>query len=85
MVLQTLLLTSLFIGNSNALLDVAVFIMHHIKKLEIFFVSNQVKADLARSIANFTKTQCSEKHLVYVESITLMLLVQKPCREIGAN
>ena len=28
-----------------------------------------------RSIANFTKTQCSEKHLlVYVESITLMLL-----------
>ena len=57
------------------MLDVAVFIMHHIKSLDILFVSNQVKADLARSIANFTKTQCSEKHLlVYVESITLMLL-----------
>jgi len=57
------------------MLDVAVFIMHHIKTLEILFVSNQVKADLARSIANFTKTQCSEKHLlVYVESFTLILL-----------
>ena len=57
------------------MLDVAVFILHYIKNLDILFVSNQVKADLARSIANFTKTQCSEKHLlVYVESITLMLL-----------
>ncbi len=57
------------------MLDVAVFIMHHIKTLDILFVSNQVKACLARSIANFTKTQCSEKHLlVYVESITRMLL-----------
>jgi hypothetical protein len=42
------------------MLDVAVFILHHIKKLDILFVSNQVKADLARSIVNFTKTQCSE-------------------------
>jgi len=57
------------------MLDVAVFILHYIKNLDILFVSNQVKADLARSIVNFTKTQCSEKHLlVYVESITLMLL-----------
>jgi len=57
------------------MLDVAVFIMHRIKKLEILFVSNQVKADLARSIANFTKTQCSEKHLlVYAKSITFMLI-----------
>jgi len=57
------------------MLDVAVFIMDHIKTLDILFVSNQVKANLARSIVNFTKTQCSEKHLlVYVESITLMLL-----------
>ncbi len=57
------------------MLDVAVFIMHHMKTLEILCVSNQVKADLARSIADFTKTQCSEKHLlVYVESIILMLL-----------
>jgi hypothetical protein len=57
------------------MLDVAVFIMDHIKILDILFVSNQVKANLVRSIANFTKTQCSEKHLlVYVESITLMLL-----------
>ena len=51
------------------MLDVEVFILHHIKKLDILFVSNdQVKANLVRSIANFTKTQCSEKHLfVYVE------------------
>jgi len=60
---------------ATPMLDVAVFIMHHIKTLDILFVSNQVKANLARSIVNFTKTECSEKHLlVYVESITLMLL-----------
>jgi hypothetical protein len=57
------------------MLDIAVFIMNHIITLDILFVSNQVKADLVRSIANFTKTQCIEKHLlVYVESIILMLL-----------
>ena len=49
------------------MLDVAVLIMDHIKILDILFVSNQVKANLVR--------QCSEKHLlVYVESITRMLL-----------
>jgi len=60
---------------ATPMLDVAVFIMHHIKSLDILFVSNQVKANLARSIVTFTKTQCSEKHLlVYVKSTTLMLL-----------
>ena len=59
---------------ATPMLDVAVAIMHHIEKLNILFVSNKVKADLVRCVANVTKIQLFEAHLyVYIESIAFML------------
>jgi hypothetical protein len=57
------------------MLDVAVAIMNHIEKLNILFVSNKVKADLVRCVANDTKIQLFEAHLyVHNEPIAIMLL-----------
>ncbi len=57
------------------MLDVAVFIIRHIKRLDISFVSNKVKADLVRLISDYTKAQGSKAHLyVYIEPIAIMLL-----------
>jgi len=39
-----------FLETTMPMLDVAVFIMDHNKTLDILLVSNQVKADLVRSI-----------------------------------
>ncbi len=57
------------------MLDVAVAIMHHIEKLNNLFVSNKVKANLVRCVANVTKIQLFEAHLyMYIEPIAIMLL-----------
>lgn len=63
------------LDTATPMLDVAVAIMHHIHQLNVLFVSNKVKADLVRCVANVTKIQLFEGRLyVYIEGIAIMLL-----------
>ena len=63
------------LDTNTPMLDVAVAIMHHIHQLNVMFVSNKVKADLVRCVANVTQVQLFEGHLyTYVEGISIMLL-----------
>ena len=63
------------LDTKTSMLDVAVTIMDHIHQLNILFVSNKVKADLVRCLANVTNIQMFEGHLyVYIEGIAVMLL-----------
>ena len=63
------------LDTKTPMLDVAVAIMDHIHQLNILFVSNKVKADLVRCVANVTNIQLFEGHLyVYIEGISYMLL-----------
>ncbi len=53
--------------------DVALMIMKHIIRLNIFFVSNKVIDDLQRTISDFTKSK--NKHLMlYIEPIANRLM-----------
>ena len=63
------------LDTNTPMLDIAVAIMHHIHQLNVLFVSNKVKADLVRCVANVTSIELFEGHLyVYIEGIALMLL-----------
>ena len=63
------------LDTDTPMLDVALAIMHHVHQLNVLFVSNKVKADLVRCVANVTNIQLFEGHLyVYIEGIAIMLL-----------
>ena len=54
---------------SLPMLDVAVFIIRHINRLDISFVSNKVKAKFSRLVSTYTKSKCSYKHMyIYIET-----------------
>ena len=56
------------------MLDIAIFIMHHIERLDISNVSNKVRVDLLRIMSAHTKSKC--KYLaLYIEPIAIFLMV----------
>jgi hypothetical protein len=56
------------------MLDVAVFSMQHIDRLNISFVSNKVRADLVRIVFAYTKSKCTTL-AIYINPIASHLLV----------